>query len=271
MKNSADDESACRCLVLGRSYKKGAQLLHLVAEVRPSGRQHLVCSTYAQSRHTFASSEAPNSLLTMIPNLFVLLAAVATATATSISASEEQLYASLLKRQAPGTPKYTCHEQCGTPISIAKDGGDVCGSNAFVEAYNYCLSCAGPENFDIWKYYGRSLGAIAEACGFETNPAGAQQSEATSEAAPTPTPKASEAPGQTPVSSPEVPTSSGTSEETASAETTGVSGVPYPGSNATATYTNSLPPQVTTNAAASLQFSIAGVLGAAVVGMMYVY
>ena len=28
--------------------------------------------------------------------------------------TEDQVFATLLKRQAPGTPSYSCHDNCGT-------------------------------------------------------------------------------------------------------------------------------------------------------------
>ncbi len=47
---------------------------------------------------------------------------------------------------------------------------DPCGNHAFLTAYAQCLACAGPDDVNIWKYYGASVGAAGEKCGLSTTP-----------------------------------------------------------------------------------------------------
>lgn len=52
--------------------------------------------------------------------------------------------------------------------------------------YNSCLECAGPDNFNIWRYYGDTLSAAGEACGFETEPASGSGDNDSDDSASTP-------------------------------------------------------------------------------------
>lgn len=86
--------------------------------------------------------------------------------------------------QEPGTPKYECHANCGNTISLVKANSApaICDLAEFVEGYNACLQCAGPDEFDIWQYYGRSLSPVGKACGLPSEPGAAP--EPTTTAAP---------------------------------------------------------------------------------------
>ncbi|KAK4099564.1 hypothetical protein N658DRAFT_498270 [Parathielavia hyrcaniae] len=76
-------------------------------------------------------------------------------------------YALLLSRQAPGTPQYECHSNCGNVISGARTP-DYCDDSTWVDAYEACLDCA--MDFNIWRYYGSGVGNAATACGLTAVP-----------------------------------------------------------------------------------------------------
>ncbi|KAF1965004.1 hypothetical protein BU23DRAFT_36984 [Bimuria novae-zelandiae CBS 107.79] len=100
----------------------------------------------------------------------ILLAGSVALTMASLTVGDT-FFTTLLKRQEPGTPAFNCHDNCGTAISVSKAGGDYCTDEVFQHDYENCLVCAGPEGFDIWKYYGASLAKAAEGCeGLETEP-----------------------------------------------------------------------------------------------------
>jgi hypothetical protein len=48
--------------------------------------------------------------LTMVATQFLLASFIAAASATNLIAREDAYFASLLKRQEPGTPAYNCHD-----------------------------------------------------------------------------------------------------------------------------------------------------------------
>lgn len=51
-----------------------------------------------------------------------------------------------------------------------------CKDGAFLIDYKNCLQCAGPDNENIWTYYGNILTKAATTCGLSTEPlAGKQQ------------------------------------------------------------------------------------------------
>ncbi|KAJ4406057.1 hypothetical protein N0V82_010203 [Gnomoniopsis sp. IMI 355080] len=79
---------------------------------------------------------------------------------------------SLLKRQnlSVGSPLYNCHDNCGEAILEISSCGSVCNDTTFITDYNNCLQCSGPDNEDIWQYYGGELNDTAAACGFSTSP-----------------------------------------------------------------------------------------------------
>ncbi|KAL2108548.1 hypothetical protein VUR80DRAFT_3711 [Thermomyces stellatus] len=97
-----------------------------------------------------------------------LLTALTAVAASSHPPDDREFFSVLLKRQEPDTAAYNCHDNCGTD--------DACDSEAFVSNYN-CLQCAGLDNVDIWQYYGNSLSAAGESCGFDTQPLSGEQDD----------------------------------------------------------------------------------------------
>ena len=64
----------------------------------------------------------------------------------------------------------------GQAIIQARNGGDgVCTDDAFVSNYENCLQCSGPDNVDIWRFYGNSLSRAGESCGLPTTPLSGEQ------------------------------------------------------------------------------------------------
>ncbi|KAI0012111.1 hypothetical protein F4779DRAFT_569426 [Xylariaceae sp. FL0662B] len=90
--------------------------------------------------------------------------------AVSASTEESQFFLHLLRRQAPGSPAFNCHDNCGQAVIASKKSDDVCNDNAFLTDYKNCLQCSGPDNEDIWKWYGNTLTKAAEPCGLSTTP-----------------------------------------------------------------------------------------------------
>ncbi|KPI35257.1 uncharacterized protein AB675_3761 [Cyphellophora attinorum] len=83
------------------------------------------------------------------------------------------------KRQQPGTPQYECHEDCGGVITQARTP-NFCESANFTSSLDACLECA--EEFNIWQYYGESVGAAAQSCGLDATPVAANATTASSSA-----------------------------------------------------------------------------------------
>lgn len=52
----------------------------------------------------------------MLSSQFLLASFIAAASASNLG-TEDTLFASLLKRQEPGTPAYNCHDNCGMSSS----------------------------------------------------------------------------------------------------------------------------------------------------------
>ncbi|KAH8908898.1 hypothetical protein BR93DRAFT_957764 [Coniochaeta sp. PMI_546] len=98
--------------------------------------------------------------------LLLLLGGVA---ATAVPSDEH--FSSLLARQAPGTPKYECHFNCGSAISGGRLEGH-CDNTTWVGYYQECLDCA--LEFDIWQYYGTGVSTAAAACGLSATPSPAE-------------------------------------------------------------------------------------------------
>jgi len=204
--------------------------------------------------------------------------------------TETDNFATLLKRQEPGTPAYNCHDNCGTAITISKANDDVCSNEVFLFDYKNCLQCAGPDSYNIWRYYGRSLSSVAAKCGLDTEPLSGKQEEvpkamhpgessggSSSSATPTPTPTASPtaAPeGETITESAPTTTEGNPSEGTSTVEViptgTGVvSGSPSAPTNGTGSYTSSTPSQFTGAAAAVRLSNAATVFGFAALGVAF--
>ncbi|SPQ21536.1 ddb02977-591a-4e59-b80e-010ec0dfe913 [Thermothielavioides terrestris] len=97
----------------------------------------------------------------------VLFAAFA---ALAVHAAQPQANAELaqiLGRQAPGTPEYECHSNCGNAILAGRDSNH-CSNATWVGYYEACLQCA--LQYDIWKYYGDGVTSAASACGLNPTP-----------------------------------------------------------------------------------------------------
>ncbi|OTA88147.1 hypothetical protein M434DRAFT_15098 [Hypoxylon sp. CO27-5] len=137
------------------------------------------------------------------------LGAILAASAVSASADELQLFARLLKRQEPGSPSYNCHDNCGQAIIQGRNSADVCHDDIFLTDYKACLQCAGPDNQDIWQYYGNSLTRTATPCGLSTTPLSGKQPDvgpaipatsSSSSSTPQSTPSATSSPTEAPSS-----------------------------------------------------------------------
>jgi len=142
----------------------------------------------------------------------------------------------------------------GNAIRQAREVSDVCDNKAFQSNYANCLQCAGPDNFDIWKYYGNSVSAAGTKCGLSTEPLSGKQPDVgpaqnegdaggseptTSEGTPSPTdtePEPSKTAEPTSSNAPE-PSSGGGGDAESTAETPSATGSASPtgGSDASAT------------------------------------
>ena len=69
--------------------------------------------------------------------------------------------------------------ETGAVITSARSlqGDALCDNKAFQTNYANCLQCAGPDNEDIWKYYGNSAGAAGTRCGLSTTPLSGEQDD----------------------------------------------------------------------------------------------
>ncbi|KAI5916993.1 hypothetical protein F4810DRAFT_698395 [Camillea tinctor] len=104
-----------------------------------------------------------------------LVGLVATTTVVSASTDEFQFFSRLLKRQEPGTPAYNCHDNCGQAIIQARESADVCNDEIFLTDYQNCLQCSGPDNENIWRFYGNTLSSTGERCSLSTEPLSGEQ------------------------------------------------------------------------------------------------
>jgi hypothetical protein len=177
----------------------------------------------------------------------LIAAFVAAAGASSLQA-EDAVFAALLKRQAPGTPSYNCHDNCGTfvPFSIPdllltsaigtaitqSRQPNKCESDAFKTNYENCLICSGPDNYNIWRMYGNTLSAAGTSCGLKTEPVSGKQPDvgAAVRAGASPSGAASATPAPASGSAAPVPA-------TTNLVPSSVSAVPSASGNATASFT----------------------------------
>ncbi|KAK4176256.1 hypothetical protein QBC36DRAFT_301281 [Triangularia setosa] len=98
----------------------------------------------------------------------VLLSAfAATAVQATITPQDNVDVAALLARQAPGTPQFECHSDCGSALGGSRSGRH-CDNSTWLELFEDCLGCA--NQFNIWRHYGNGLTAAAEACGLPAVP-----------------------------------------------------------------------------------------------------
>ncbi|KAK4226544.1 hypothetical protein QBC38DRAFT_366330 [Podospora fimiseda] len=110
--------------------------------------------------------------------VYFLLSAL---TAVAVQASVDEEYSIILERQAPGTPKFQCHSDCGNIIAGGRLAGH-CNNSTWIDLYESCLRCA--STFDIWSHYSSSIGNAAAACSFTPSPlpsGGASPSESASD------------------------------------------------------------------------------------------
>ncbi|KAI0508439.1 hypothetical protein F5B22DRAFT_620604 [Xylaria bambusicola] len=110
----------------------------------------------------------------MVRKDWILPAFIATQSVIATIGYDHLLFVNLVSRQDPGSAAYSCHEDCGGAITQARTSEDVCHDNVFLDDYNNCLKCAGPENENIWKYYGETLSSIGESCGLLASPEGSK-------------------------------------------------------------------------------------------------
>ncbi|PNH58599.1 hypothetical protein VD0002_g8929 [Verticillium dahliae] len=99
-------------------------------------------------------------------------------------------------RQEPGTPRFQCHEDCGTTISLSRVEG-YCTNAEWRGRYDACMICANTEG--IWQFYRNAITPAAAACGLTAEP---------SPSGWVPTPTSTEAPAQPSSEAPVVPPSS---------------------------------------------------------------
>ncbi|KAF6827390.1 hypothetical protein CMUS01_09012 [Colletotrichum musicola] len=71
------------------------------------------------------------------------------------------------KRQDPGTPRYLCHENCGTLITIGRTE-NYCDTSEWTTRYSACMECA--NEFGIWMYYSSGVTNAAKVCGLTPVP-----------------------------------------------------------------------------------------------------
>ncbi|KAG6365724.1 hypothetical protein INS49_007335 [Diaporthe citri] len=104
--------------------------------------------------------------------------AASTALANDFALAGVFIHPILAKRQneSVGSPSYNCHDNCGQAIiEVRNCNATICDDEVFQTNYKNCLQCAGPDNEDIWKYYGESIETAAASCGLDTEPLGGQQ------------------------------------------------------------------------------------------------
>ncbi|KAK4189126.1 hypothetical protein QBC35DRAFT_462299 [Podospora australis] len=70
-------------------------------------------------------------------------------------------------RQAPGTPQFECHSDCGNALAGSRIANH-CDNSTWVGLYEDCLDCA--LQFNIWRHYGNGLGNAGSACGLAATP-----------------------------------------------------------------------------------------------------
>ncbi|KAL4968313.1 uncharacterized protein BDV14DRAFT_152740 [Aspergillus stella-maris] len=136
----------------------------------------------------------------------------------------------LQKRQAPGTPQYDCHANCGGIITLSRSDG-YCDTDEFTTKLSDCLDCA--LEYDIWKWYGNSVSKAADECGVDATPVEPTTSSSSAASA-TATETETEEPSSTTETSEE---STSVPEETATGSTTLSSTPVIPTGTATTTPT----------------------------------
>ncbi|KAH7072745.1 hypothetical protein BKA63DRAFT_515601 [Paraphoma chrysanthemicola] len=206
----------------------------------------------------------------MVSCKILLTCFVAVTSATQLH-PDDAVFAALLKRQAPGTASYNCHDNCGTAITLSRQPNK-CDLDAFKTNYNNCLQCAGPDNYNIWRMYGNTLSSAGSSCGLSTEPLPGKQPDV----GPAVKPASSSGAASASASATPAPVS-GSASAVISAATSAAASLSarvssvassVTGTNATASFTASAPPQQSTNAGAHQAGSVVGLVGAIVFGAM---
>ncbi|KAL4883409.1 hypothetical protein BJY04DRAFT_216233 [Aspergillus karnatakaensis] len=128
-----------------------------------------------------------------------------------VSAFQYPDFVPLHKRQAPGTPQYECHANCGGIITASRTEG-YCDSSDFESLLSACLDCA--LEYDIWRYYGNSVSAAAEECGLDATPVEPEEPEPTSSTTSTSEPEPTATETETETETEPEPTATETQTET---------------------------------------------------------
>ncbi|KAH8592736.1 hypothetical protein B0O99DRAFT_228757 [Bisporella sp. PMI_857] len=175
----------------------------------------------------------------MIAQYIIAGAAIFSLASAAATPVEEDWTLTLLKRQEPGTPLYACHEDCGNSITLSRTS-NYCANPDFLSQYQSCLECAGPDNFNIWRYYGGTLTTAGSACGLSTTPlSGSASSSSVSTPAPISTSTINEPPAEvTTTSSSSGAEASSTAESTAEAPSSTEASPSTSGSSGTPTETS---------------------------------
>ncbi|CAN8098349.1 unnamed protein product [Discula destructiva] len=106
---------------------------------------------------------------------------LSTASAVNFARVDSLIRANVLKRDdlSPGSPLYNCHDNCGEALLEGQNCPSVCSDTTFLTDYDNCLQCSGPDNADIWQWYGPDLTDYASACGLSTSPLNGTQANVT--------------------------------------------------------------------------------------------
>ncbi|KAF1920201.1 hypothetical protein BDU57DRAFT_525338 [Ampelomyces quisqualis] len=199
----------------------------------------------------------------MFVSRLLLTGFVALASASSLHA-DDAYFATLLKRQAPGTPSFNCHDNCGTAITLSRQT-DKCDNVAFKSNYANCLQCSGPDNYNIWRMYGNTLSSAGASCGLATEPLAGKQSDVGPAVHASSSSSAAASGSAAPVTTPAPASASASSSAVVPGS---ITSAPVASRNTTASSTSSAPLQQSTNAGALV--APAGILGAIVAGAMAV-
>ncbi|EAQ86347.1 predicted protein [Chaetomium globosum CBS 148.51] len=159
-------------------------------------------------------------------SLFGLLA-VSFANAALLENTQPLDHALILSRQAPGTPQYECHSNCGNALAGGRNPTH-CTNATWTGYYDACLECA--LEFDIWRIYGTGVGGAASACGLSATPSPAAPASSAPTSVPAPTPTTETETGTetgtgTAVTTPPPPSSAATDAETANSGPSATSSV----------------------------------------------
>ncbi|KAK3374159.1 hypothetical protein B0T24DRAFT_594275 [Lasiosphaeria ovina] len=87
--------------------------------------------------------------------------------ATTLPGGHSDVHGLILERQAPGTPQYECHANCGAALAGRRDPAH-CSNSTWTAAYDDCLECA--LDFNIWTIYGGGVSSAASSCGLSPTP-----------------------------------------------------------------------------------------------------